>query len=83
MRDDDVAVLLPAFVLTELARAFSLGFLVYVPFLVVDFVVAALLASLGLVGLPPPQVALPFKLLLFVAADGWLLVARALVLGYR
>ena len=83
VRDDDVAVLLPAFVLTELARAFSLGFLVYVPFLVVDFVVAALLASLGLVGLPPPQVALPFKLLLFVAADGWLLVARALVLGYR
>ena len=81
--DDDVSVLLPAFVVTELARAFTIGFLVFLPFLVVDLVIASLLVSLGLSGLPPPQVALPFKLLLFVAADGWLLLARALVLGYR
>lgn len=81
--DDDVSVLLPAFVVTELARAFTIAFLVFLPFLVVDLVIASLLVSLGLSGLPPPQVALPFKLLLFVAADGWLLLARALVLGYR
>lgn len=81
--DDDVSVLLPAFVVTELTRAFTIGFLVFLPFLVVDLVIASLLVSLGLSGLPPPQVALPFKLLLFVAADGWLLLARALVLGYR
>ena len=81
--DDDVSVLLPAFVVTELTRAFTIGFLVFLPFLVVDLVIASLLVSLGLTALPPPQVALPFKLLLFVAADGWLLLARALVLGYR
>lgn len=81
--EDDVSVLLPAFVVSELTRAFSLGFLVFLPFLVVDLVVASLLVSLGLTGLPPPQVALPFKLLLFVAADGWLLLVRALVLGYQ
>jgi type III secretion protein R len=81
--DDDVSVLLPAFVVTELTRAFTIAFLVFLPFLVVDLVVASLLVSLGLTGLPPPQVALPFKLLLFVAADGWLLLVRALVLGYR
>ncbi len=81
--EDDVSVLLPAFVVTELTRAFTLGFLVFLPFLVVDLVVASLLVSLGLTGLPPPQVALPFKLLLFVAADGWLLLVRALVLGYH
>lgn len=81
--EDDVSVLLPAFVVTELARAFTIAFLVFLPFLVVDLVIASLLVSLGLSGLSPPQVALPFKLLLFVAADGWLLLARALVLGYR
>lgn len=81
--EDDVSVLLPAFVVSELTRAFTIGFLVFLPFLVVDLVIASLLVSLGLSGLPPPQVALPFKLLLFVAADGWMLLARALVLGYR
>ena len=81
--DDDVSVLLPAFVVTELTRAFTIAFLVFLPFLVVDLVIASLLVSLGLSGLSPPQVALPFKLLLFVAADGWLLLTRALVLGYR
>ena len=79
---DDFSVLWPSFALTELKEAFQLGFFIYLPFLVLDLVVAHALLALGLVGLSPTVVALPFKLLLFVAADGFLLVARALLLGY-
>lgn len=81
--DDDVSVLLPAFAVSELTRAFLIAFLVLLPFLVVDLVVANVLASAGLGGITPSSVALPFKLLLFVSADGWHLIARALVLAYR
>jgi type III secretion protein R len=80
--DQDLQVLAPAFVTTELKGAFTIGFLLLLPFLVIDLLVASTLQSIGLVALPPNQVALPFKLLLFVLADGWLLVARGLVLGY-
>lgn len=80
---DDVSVLLPAFVVSELTRAFLIAFLVLLPFLVVDLVIAHVLLALGLTGLPPTTVSLPFKLLLFVMADGWYLLSRALVLGYR
>jgi type III secretion protein R len=80
--DDDLAVLAPAFVVSELRRAFTIGFLVFVPFLVVDLVVANVLLALGLTQLSPTSVALPFKLLLFVAVDGWKLLARALALSY-
>ncbi len=78
----DLAVLAPAFVVSELRRAFTIGFLVFVPFLVVDLVVANVLLALGLTQLSPSSVALPFKLLLFVAVDGWKLLARALALSY-
>ncbi len=81
--EDELRVLLPAFALSELARAFVMAFLVLLPFLVVDLVVANVLMAMGLGGLSPAATALPFKLLLFVLADGWHLLARALVLGYR
>src|SRR5262249_53472915 len=79
---DDLAVLAPAFVTSELKEAFVIGFLVFLPFLVIDLLVSAVLASLGLASLPAPAVALPFKLLLFVLVDGWLLLSRGLMLGY-
>jgi type III secretion protein R len=80
--DADFAVLAPAFVVSELRRAFTIGFLVFVPFLVVDLVVSNVLLALGLTQLSPTSVALPFKLLLFVAVDGWKVLARALALSY-
>lgn len=80
---DDLSVLVPAFVVTELTEAFAIGFLVYLPFLVIDLVVANVLLALGMQMLNPTQVSLPFKLLLFVAIDGWGLLAQALVSGYR
>jgi type III secretion protein R len=80
--EGDLAVLAPAFVVSELRRAFTIGFLVFLPFLVVDLVVANVLLALGLTQLSPTSVALPFKLLLFVAVDGWRLLARGLALSY-
>jgi type III secretion protein R len=79
---DDLAVLAPAFAVSELRRAFTIGFVVFLPFLAVDLVVANVLLALGLTQLSPTSVALPFKLLLFVAVDGWRLLARALALSY-
>jgi type III secretion protein R len=78
----DLLVVLPAFLITELAEAFQIGFLVFIPFLVIDMVVANVLLALGMHMLSPTTVSLPFKLLLFVLVDGWYLLARALVLGY-
>lgn len=80
---EDFSVLVPAFVTTELHEAFLLGFAVYLPFLVIDLVVANVLLALGMQMLQPTQVSLPFKLLLFVAIDGWGMLAQALVAGYR
>jgi type III secretion protein R len=81
--DHDFAVVVPAFVTSELRRAFEIGFLLFVPFLVVDLVIANLLLGLGMHMLSPTTVSLPFKLLLFVLADGWQLVLRGLVESYR
>lgn len=80
---DDLTVVVPAFVVTELLEAFALGFAIYLPFLVIDLVVANVLLALGMQMLNPTQVSLPFKLLLFVAIDGWGLLAQALVTGYK
>ncbi|HVJ89037.1 MAG TPA: type III secretion system export apparatus subunit SctR [Labilithrix sp.] len=80
---DDLSVLVPAFIVTELTEAFAVGFLIYLPFLVIDLVVSNVLLALGMQMLSPTQVSLPFKLLLFVAIDGWGLLAQALVAGYR
>jgi type III secretion protein R len=80
---DDLTVLVPAFVVTELTEAFAIGFLIYLPFLVIDLVVSNVLLALGMQMMSPTQVSLPFKLLLFVAIDGWGLLARSLVAGYQ
>ncbi len=80
--DSDFIVLVPAFVTSELRRAFRIGFLLFIPFLIVDLVVANLLLALGMHMLSPTTVSLPFKLLLFVLADGWHLVVRGLLEGF-
>jgi type III secretion protein R len=80
---DDLIVLLPAFLITELKEAFQIGLLVLLPFVIIDLVVSNILLALGMVMLPPAAVALPLKLLLFVAADGWYVLSQALVSGYR
>ncbi len=81
---DDAAysVLVPSFMLSEIARAFQVGFLVFLPFLIIDLVVAAILMSMGMMMVPPAIVSLPFKLAFFVVADGWSLLAGSLVRSY-
>ena len=77
--DFPLRVIAPAFLLSELTTALMIGFLIYLPFLVVDLVVSAVLSAMGLFMLPPSLVAMPIKLVLFVLADGWLLVSTALL----
>ena len=81
---DDIptTVLLPAFMISELKTAFQMGFMVLVPFLVIDIVVSSVLMSMGMMMLPPASISLPFKLLLFVMADGWHLIVRSLVTSF-
>lgn len=81
--DEDLSVVVPAFVITELKEAFIIGFLIFLPFLVLDMLIANVLLALGMQTLSPSQVSLPFKILLFVAVDGWALLSRGLILGYR
>ena len=78
-----LAGIIPAFLLTQLKSAFIIGFVIFVPFLIIDLVVAATIMSLGIVMLPPTLVSLPFKLLLFVLVDGWVLVTQSLVTSFR
>jgi flagellar biosynthetic protein FliP len=78
-----LAALVPAFVLSELKTGFIIGFVIFVPFLVIDLVVSAVLMGLGMMMLPPSFVSLPFKLLLFVMLDGWMLVVGTLLTSYR
>ena len=80
---DDLTVLVPAFVVTELSEAFAIGFLLFLPFLVIDLVIGNVLLALGMQMLSPTQVSLPFKLLLFVSINGWGLLAESLVAGYK
>ncbi len=80
--DVTLQVLLPAFVVSELKTAFTMGFLLYIPFLIIDLVVASALMSMGMVMVSPTQIALPFKLLLFVMVDGWVLVVQSLVRSF-
>ncbi|MEM8728834.1 MAG: flagellar type III secretion system pore protein FliP [Pseudomonadota bacterium] len=81
-RDSDLSLLVPSFLLSEISRAFQIGFVIFLPFLVIDLVVAAILMSMGMMMVPPAVVALPFKLAFFVVADGWSLIAGALVRSY-
>ncbi len=80
--DVPLTTLIPAFILSELKQAFIIGFMIFIPFLVIDIVVSAGLMSLGMMMMPPVMVSLPFKLLLFVLVDGWGLVVKSLVQSY-
>lgn len=84
-RPEDVPlhVVIPSFVISELKTAFEIGFLLFVPFLVIDMVVASILMAMGMFMLPPVMISLPFKLLLFVMVDGWYLVVKSLVESFR
>ncbi|HPE24005.1 flagellar type III secretion system pore protein FliP [Albidovulum sp.] len=77
-----LSILVPSFMLSEMARAFQIGFLIYLPFLIIDMVVSAILMSMGMMMVPPAIVALPFKLAFFVVSDGWALLTGALVRSY-
>ncbi|MFV0302404.1 MAG: flagellar type III secretion system pore protein FliP [Paracoccus sp. (in: a-proteobacteria)] len=78
-----LSVLVPSFMLSEITRAFEIGFLIALPFLIIDLVVSAVLMSMGMMMVPPVMVALPFKLAFFVVVDGWTLIAGALVRSYQ
>ena len=83
-KPEDVALkaLIPAFMISELRRAFEIGFLIFLPFIVIDMVIASVLMSMGMMMLPPAQVALPFKLIFFVLVDGWYMVVGSLVQSF-
>lgn len=80
--DTPLQVLIPAFMISELRRAFEIGFLIYVPFLIIDMVVASILMSMGMMMLPPVMISLPFKLIFFVLVDGWYLISGSLVRSF-
>jgi len=83
-KDDlPLTTLVPAFMISEVKTAFQIGFLIYIPFLIIDLVVASTLMSMGMMMLPPAMISLPFKLLLFVLVDGWSLLAENLVAGFH
>jgi len=81
---DDIptSTLIPAFMLSELKTAFSMGFMVYIPFLVIDMIVASVLMSMGMMMLPPVIISMPFKLLLFILVDGWSLIVGSLIKSF-
>ncbi len=81
--DLPIRIIIPAFVISELRLAFQIGFVLFIPFLIIDMVVASVLMSMGMLMLPPIMVAMPFKLLLFVLVDGWYLVVRSLVESFH
>jgi len=80
--DVPTSVLIPAFIISELKTAFTVGFLIYIPFLIIDMIVASTLMSMGMLMLPPVMISLPFKLLLFILVDGWHLISRALIVSF-
>ncbi|MFN3740629.1 MAG: flagellar type III secretion system pore protein FliP [Thermodesulfovibrionales bacterium] len=81
--DLPIRVVVPAFVISELSTAFKIGFLIYLPFLVIDMIVSSILLSMGMMMLPPVLVSMPFKLLLFVMVDGWNLIAASIVRSFQ
>lgn len=81
--DIPIMTLIPAFMLSELKRAFQMGFMIYIPFLVIDMIVASILMSMGMMMLPPVIISMPFKLLLFVLVDGWALIVGSLIKSFQ
>ena len=76
-------VIIPAFMTSELKTAFIIGFVLYIPFLVIDMIVASVLMSMGMMMLPPVMISMPFKIILFVLIDGWHLIVRQLVISFQ
>ncbi|MET3505028.1 flagellar biosynthetic protein FliP [Halalkalibacter oceani] len=83
LEDIPLTALVPAFAISELKTAFQIGFLIFVPFLVIDMIVASVLMSMGMMMLPPVMIALPFKILLFVLVDGWYLIVQSLLISFN
>lgn len=81
--DIPTSTLIPAFIISELKTAFQLGFILFIPFIVIDMVVASTLMSMGMMMLPPAMISLPFKLLLFIMVDGWNVIIRSLITGFK
>ena len=81
--DVSTLTLVPAFVISELKTAFQIGFMIYIPFIVIDMIVASTLMSMGMMMLPPVMISLPFKILLFVMVDGWHLIIRSLIVSFK
>lgn len=81
--DVSTFTLIPAFVISELKTAFQIGFMIYIPFIVIDMIVASTLMSMGMMMLPPVMISLPFKILLFVMVDGWHLLIRSLIVSFK
>ena len=78
-----LSIVVPSFILSELRTAFQMGFLIFIPFIVVDFIVASTLMSMGMMMMPPVVISMPFKLLLFVLVDGWYLIVQSLVESFN
>jgi flagellar biosynthetic protein FliP len=83
VEDIPTTVLIPAFIISELRTAFQMGFLIYIPFLLIDIVVSTVLMSMGMMMVPPVMISLPFKILLFVMIDGWYILINSLVSSFR
>jgi flagellar biosynthetic protein FliP len=81
--DIPLTALIPAFAISELKTAFQMGFMIFIPFLVIDMVVSSTLMAMGMMMLPPIMISLPFKILLFVLVDGWYLVVKSLLLSFN
>lgn len=82
IQDIPLTTLVPAFALSEIKTAFQIGFMIFIPFLVIDMIVASVLMSMGMMMLPPVMISLPFKILLFVLVDGWYLVVKSLLQSF-
>ncbi|WP_423227572.1 flagellar type III secretion system pore protein FliP [Paenibacillus filicis] len=83
VEDTPLTALVPAYAISELKTAFQMGFMIFIPFLVIDMVIASTLMAMGMMMLPPVMISLPFKILLFILVDGWYLVVRSLLLSYN
>jgi flagellar biosynthesis protein FliP len=83
VNDIPLTALVPAYAISEMKTAFQIGFMIFIPFLVIDMIVASVLMSMGMMMLPPVMIALPFKILLFVLVDGWNLVVKSLLLSFQ
>jgi flagellar biosynthetic protein FliP len=81
-QDIPLTALVPAFAISEMKTAFQMGFMIFIPFLVIDMIVASVLMSMGMMMLPPVMISLPFKILLFVLVDGWYLVTKSLLQSF-